>query len=401
MRRVFLFVLGLVVLLAGLAVMVVALVTAIAEADCGNGTPTTTVTAPRQSVQTMGEDTKYLESEGIPANAAAGIVGNLMQESGLNPTEPGFGLAQWNASWWASASAWISAHGQNSDTAGGQLMYIAANVLDNVDGGNFYPGLRAALQQASSAEQAALVWMNDYEQCSGAGPRGSLSFTPGSLCMAEQRESYAAQALQAAGGAHGGGGGAVLASLTPGGVCNASYPLTGSIKGYTNPFEKATGIAWERTDQGVDAAMNPGSPLLAFAPSKVEFILPDFYAGEPAIIFEVTAGPLAGKWWYWSEEIQPTVSSGQTVGGRANGGDVCTVWDRDRDRLVDAERRISARQDDDRLHGGLRDTGGSGLPVSPTGARRQPRLRRRPVERPHDRQQLLPGTMTRLKEDSR
>ena len=313
MRRVFLFALGPVVLLAALAVMVVAVLTALAEADCGNGTPSTTVTAPGQSVQTMGEDTKYLESEGLPAFASAGIVGNLMQESGLNPTEPGFGLAQWNASWWASASAWISAHGQNSDTAGGQLMYIAANVLDNVDGGNFYPRLRADLQQASSPEQAALVWMNDYEQCSGAGPRGSLSFTPGSLCEAEKRQSYAAQALQAAGGAHGGGGGAVLASLTPGGACNASFPLTGSIKGYTNPFEKATGIVWERTDQGVDAAMTAGSPLLAFAPSKVEFILPDFYAGQPAIIFEITAGPLAGKWWYWSEEIQPTVSQGQTV----------------------------------------------------------------------------------------
>ena len=56
-----------------------------------------------------------------------------------------------------------------------------------------------------------------------------------------------------------------------------------------------------------------GSPLLAFAPSKVELIVGDFYAGEPAIIFGITAGPLAGKWWYWSEQIQPTVSPGQTV----------------------------------------------------------------------------------------
>ncbi len=59
-------------LLGILVVMLVALVTAIAQADCGNGTPTRTVTAPGQSVQTMGEDTKYLESEGIPAVGAAG-----------------------------------------------------------------------------------------------------------------------------------------------------------------------------------------------------------------------------------------------------------------------------------------------------------------------------------------
>jgi Phage tail lysozyme len=313
MQRVLLLGLGLMLLLGIVVVMLVALVTAIAQADCGNGTPTTTVTAPGQSVQTMGEDTKYLESEGIPALAAAGIVGNLMQESGLNPMEPGHGLAQWNAGWWASASAWISAHGQTPNTSGGQLMYIAANVLDGVDAGMFYSGLRADLARASSAQQAALVWMNDYEQCSGAGPAGSLSFTPYSLCEAEQRESYAMQALQAAGGAKGGGGAALLTSLTPSAACNAVFPLTGSIKGYTNPFEKAAGIVWERTDQGVDAAMTPGSPLLAFAPSKVEFIVPNFYGGQPAIVSQVTAGPLAGKWWYWSEQIEPTVSQGQTV----------------------------------------------------------------------------------------
>jgi len=310
MRRVFLVALVLLVILMVLVVMIVGVVTAIAAADCGDGTPTTTVTAPGQSMHTMGEDTKYLESEGIPAFGAAGIVGNLMQESGLNPTEPGYGLAQWNASWWASASAWISAQGQNPNTTGGQLMYIAANVKDDVDGGNFYAGLQSDLSQAGSPQQAAIVWMNDYEQCQGAGPAGSLSFTPGSLCMAENRESYALQALQAAGGAKGGGS---LVSLTPGGACNASYPLTGSIKGYTNPFEKATGLVWERTDQGVDAAMTPSSPLLAFAPGKVVMIIPDFYAGEPAIVFEITAGPLAGKWWYWSEQIVPTVSEGQTV----------------------------------------------------------------------------------------
>jgi len=227
---------GLAVLLP--AVTVVVMIDALASlAQCGNGTPTVNVTAPAQAVQTMGQDAKYLESEGLSAYAAAGIVGNLMQESTLNPTEPGYGLAQWEPAWWASASAWISAHGQNPDTAGGQLMYIAANVQQGVDGAMFYPGLSSDLAHATSAQQAALVWMNDYEQCSGAGPAGTLSYTPGSLCEAQQRQTYAVQALQAAGGAHGGGGTLVLASA-PGGSCNASFPLTGSIDGYTNPFEK-------------------------------------------------------------------------------------------------------------------------------------------------------------------
>lgn len=271
------------------------------------------VSAPAANVRTMGEMVRYLESQSIPAVAAAGIVGNLMQESALNPTSPGYGLAEWNSGWWAMASSWISAHGRNPNTAGGQLMYIAANVTQNVDGGQFYPGLSSDLANASSPQEAALRWMNDYEQCSGAGPRGSLSFTEGSLCMAEKRESYAVQAFHAAGGAHGGAGNPQFVSLTSGGACGATFALTGSIKGYTNPFEKARGIVWERSDQGVDAAMQPGSPLLAFAPSKMVLLVPDFSRGQPAIVLEITAGPLAGKWWYWSEQIVPTVSTGQTV----------------------------------------------------------------------------------------
>ena len=38
-------------------------------------------------------------------------------------------------------------------------------------------------------------------------------------------------------------------SLTTSAACNAVFPLTGSISGYTNPFEKAVGIVWARTDR--------------------------------------------------------------------------------------------------------------------------------------------------------
>jgi Phage tail lysozyme len=310
MRRLFLLAVAVTIVVPLLVVVVT--MAALAAADCGDGTPTA-VTVPSGSVRTMAEMVGYLESQSIPAIDAAGIVGNLMQESGLNPMERGYGLAQWSPGWWASASAWIGAQGQNPNSAGGQLMYIAANVNEGVDASRFYPGLRSDLHRATSAQEAALVWMNDYEQCSGAGPRGSLSFTPGSLCMAQQREGYALQALRAVGGT-GSAVGTLLTASTPDGSCNASFQPTGSIRGYTDPLQAATGIAWERTDQGVDAAMAPGSPLLAFAPSIVRMIVSDFYAGQPAIVFEATGGPLAGKWWYLSEEITPTVSQGQAIG---------------------------------------------------------------------------------------
>jgi Phage tail lysozyme len=261
-----------------LPLLAVVVLLAAAQAQCGDGTPTANVTAPGADPRTEAQFVEYFESQGIPADAAAGIVGNLYQESGLNPIEPGYGLAQWNASWWALASAWISAQRQNPDTAAGQLIYIAANLNQDVDGQEFYPGLKSDMDSASSPQEAAIRWMNDYEQCQGAGMPGTLSFDPAGLCMGEQRERYAVQALRAAGGVSSSGADVFL-SLQPGGVCNASYPLSGSIRGYTNPFEKTTGLVWERTDQGVDGRMNAGSPLLAFAASKVELIVGDFYAG--------------------------------------------------------------------------------------------------------------------------
>jgi len=294
----------------GLVMMAMVAVVGALGSNCGSGTPTT-VTAPAGSVKTMGEMVGYLESQSVPAVDAAGIVGNLMQESGLNPVEAGYGLAQWNPGWWPLVSSWIRGQGQDPNSAGGQLMYIAANVSQDVDGEKFYSGLRTNLAHASTPQQAAIVWMNDYEQCRGAGAPGSLSFNPLSPCLGEQRETYAAQALAAAKGSRRTGG-TMLASLTPSGTCNASYPLTGSVKGYTNPLGQATGVEWERTDEGVDAAMQPGSPILALAPSKVIEIVPNFN-DQPALVCRITAGPLQGKWWYVGEQIQPTVAPGQTV----------------------------------------------------------------------------------------
>lgn len=161
--------------------------------------PQSVVTAPHGSVNTVGEMTSYLKTQGLRPVTAAGIVGNLEQESTLNPNAPGYGLAQWNPSRWASVSAWIRAHGQDPHTAGGQLMYIAANVKSNVGAGTFYHGLRSDLQRARSPQQAALVWMNDYEQCDGAGSPGTVQYTQGSLCMPEQRQRYAVRAAIAQG----------------------------------------------------------------------------------------------------------------------------------------------------------------------------------------------------------
>jgi hypothetical protein len=71
--------------------------------------------------------------------------------------------------------------------------------------------------------------------------------------------------------------------------------------GYINPLRYVS--VWERTDQGVDAQMPVGAPILAPSPVKVLAIIPDWYAGQPLVYFELLNGPQAGKVQYVAEEI--------------------------------------------------------------------------------------------------
>jgi hypothetical protein len=80
-----------------------------------------------------------------------------------------------------------------------------------------------------------------------------------------------------------------------------------------NPFKNAKGLVVGRVDQGVDLSMRPGSQILAPLPSKLVRIDPNWYAGQPAMFFEVTDGRYKGKFWFLGEQITPSISVGQTV----------------------------------------------------------------------------------------
>ena len=60
---------------------------------------------------------------------------------------------------------------------------------------------------------------------------------------------------------------------------------------------------WERTDQGVDATMPVGAPILAPSQVKILAIEPDWYAGQPLVYWELLSGPDAGKEQYVAEQI--------------------------------------------------------------------------------------------------
>jgi hypothetical protein len=81
-------------------------------------------------------------------------------------------------------------------------------------------------------------------------------------------------------------------SVTPNGV------------GYINPLYYVTCCGrWERTDQGVDANMPVGAPILAPSRVKILDVEPNWYAGQPLIYFELLDGKDAGMVQYVAEEI--------------------------------------------------------------------------------------------------
>jgi hypothetical protein len=70
---------------------------------------------------------------------------------------------------------------------------------------------------------------------------------------------------------------------------------------YIDPLRFVT--LWERTDQGVDANMPVGAPILAPGPVKILGIEPDWYLTQPLVYFELLDGPDAGRVQYVAEEI--------------------------------------------------------------------------------------------------
>jgi len=150
----------------------------------------------------------FFVSKGLTKVQAAGVVGNLMQESGVNPGSvqygggPGRGIAQWsvggrwdndyhdNVAWYAGV------HGGSRWALGTQLGFTWYE-LESFGG----YGL-SQLRAAGSVTQATIVFQDHFEGCG--------------QCDQSRRIQYAEQALAAYGGGGTGGGGAGCYSHTLG-----------------------------------------------------------------------------------------------------------------------------------------------------------------------------------------
>ena len=123
-------------------------------------------------------------------------------------------------------------------------------------------------------------------------------------------------------------------------------PVNTTPGSYIDPLQFVN--LWERTDQGVDATMPVGAPILAPSRVKILAIEPDWYLGQPLVYWELLAGPDAGLEQYVAEEITDIAAARQHLATGA--GDRSLRGERHwhRVRLVDA-RRCHARRGDQRL----------------------------------------------------
>ena len=127
---------------------------------------------------------------GFTKVAAAGIAGNIMQESTMDPNADNgshHGLVQWDhANRWASAVAWCQSHGLDPNSIAGQLAYVAEECKQS--------GLFDQMNACSSPEEAARLFEAEFERSGGS--------------EVGKRINYANEAFAQAGGSglHGGSG---------------------------------------------------------------------------------------------------------------------------------------------------------------------------------------------------
>lgn len=128
----------------------------------------------------------YFVEKGLTETESAAIIGNLQQESGINPASvqpggPGRGIAQWSVGerWSGSGtdSLYSFAHrnGLSTSSLSTQLAFIWWE-LENVPG----YGL-AKLRAAKSLTSATLVFQTDFEVCGACAQGQRLAYAEAAL----------------------------------------------------------------------------------------------------------------------------------------------------------------------------------------------------------------------------
>jgi peptidoglycan hydrolase-like protein with peptidoglycan-binding domain len=136
----------------------------------------------------------------------------------------------------------------------------------------------------------------------------------GSLTKAAVRRFQLAHRLSPASGTVGNRTSAALLAAVTKATGKKPLRIAGRAIG-RNPIP---GFSIERDDMGVDASARTGAPIYAPLASRLVQVIPDWYDGEPLLLFQFSSAPpgALSDYWYVAEQINPiTTSIGTTFAG--------------------------------------------------------------------------------------
>ena len=276
------------------------------QAACGDSnTSSTTLSGNTHAIKAL----NFLIGKGLTPPQAAGIVGNLMQEtSGLNPLATNsigaHGIVQWYQGRRTHLEQWAAEnHRPESDPnkieedLATQLDFMWLELTTSYKASVLDP-----IKATSTVAASAKIVFDKYE-------------VPGDTTL-PKRISNGEQVLKDAGVSVTSGGNP---APTPGSdatpaatsACGSTSVGTGQ---YQNPFRDVQGKAhWRisRIDQGVD--YHGVGPIHPLGNAKVLNLKGAASWGNIFITYQLKDGPAAGKYVYFAENCTPAVSIGQDV----------------------------------------------------------------------------------------
>lgn len=108
----------------------------------------------------------FLRGKGLSATATAGVLGNLQQESNINPTDGGGGIAQWQGGRWTALVSYARQRGLSPYSLQAQLEFLWGEMTGTAgDGENFFAAIGGEAHfNAMSPSAAAQTFCNVFER---------------------------------------------------------------------------------------------------------------------------------------------------------------------------------------------------------------------------------------------
>ena len=288
----------------------------------------------------------FLVGKKLTPEQAAGVVGNMILESGVAPqrlqntplatktpadqaenNSNGWGIVQWTPA--GKMITPTKKSGKNANQLTIQLEFLWGQLSDPKSPSP-ETGAGEDLKKQTTSDSATQSFHDKYERSSHSE-------------SVPQRQTYAKAILDASKGKPlpkeieasistddgGGSPSATAASSSPGETSSCSQGV--STGEYKDPFRDLTQSedVSKRVDGGIDQgnSTDKGKPIYAIGPAKITGVWPDSgssgWPGVPGsyIKYEFTAGSLKGKSVYITEDCTPKVKEGDTVDANK---EICT-----------------------------------------------------------------------------